>query len=508
MANRIEKFNSEIIPEWNNIEEKVKDLSVKDMSTNDRDEIARLKKVVTHFSVMITGIDPDFVPMQVINNLTTPFSKIQSDLNNYNNSNNIAYIERINNEYIDTLLRDLMPYIFYKGKAGTALQKAISTYSETIQSHAKEYLDDIKENAKTANDRLKNINLILENLQKKEEKFNEYDEHLFSDDEDGLKNKFESLFNDVNDQLEEINTLHSEIFKEDGIEQKIKENLEISEDEYQKIVKLKNNSSEILDELEDFHTEIFGEKNEDGELTGGLKQELIIRKNQLDKFKKEQEERYKELNNQINSLLPRATSAGLSSAYNEMRMKFSKSSEWYGYGFYVSLLLLLVSVFISSAIINPEVFKPIIKLVLGQSDNNIVEAAQLATETKDIWENLLLLIKNLIFRLSFIIPALWLVLFVSRRKSEAQRLEQEYAHKEALAKSYESYKTQIEKLQEEEQKELLPVLMKNMIKAIALNPAKTLDKNHKGETPLDELLKDKNIFKEMKDIILSKLSGK
>lgn len=50
--------------------------------------------------------------------------------------------------------------------------------------------------------------------------------------------------------------------------------------------------------------------------------------------------------------------------------------------------------------------------------------------------------------------------------------------------------------------------MENMIKAIALNPAETLDKNHKGETPLDELLKDKSIFKEMKDIILSKLSGK
>ena len=492
MSNRTEKFNSEIIPEWNDIEEKVKNLSVKDMSTDDRDEIARLKKVVTHFSVMITGIDPDFVPVKVINNIVTPFTSIQNDLRNYNNTNNIEYIKRINNEYIDTLLRDLMPYIFYKGKAGTALQKAISIYSETIQFHAKEYLDDIKKDAEIANNTLENMNVIFKNLQQKEERFNEFDERLFSDDKDGLKNKFESLFDEAKSQLKEINELYSEIFEEDGIGQQIKENLDGSKSEYQKIVSLKDESSETLGELEDFYMKIFGEENEDGELSGGLKQELETRKNQLDKFKKEQEERYQELNSQIESLLPSATSAGLSSAYNEMRMKFSASANLYNWIFYGSLGLLLGSVFLSHWLINIELFNPTKSVV----------------EYNSIWENLLLLIKSLIFRLSFIIPALWLVIFASKRRSEAQRLEQEYAHKEALAKSYESYKTQIEKLQKEEQNKLLPILMENMIKAIALNPAETLDKNHKGETPLDELLKDKSIFKEVKDFILSKLSGK
>ena len=83
------------------------------------------------------------------------------------------------------------------------------------------------------------------------------------------------------------------------------------------------------------------------------------------------------------------------------------------------------------------------------------------------------------------------MIFVAKRCSEVQRLEQEYAHKEALAKSYESYKKQIEKLNEEEKSKLLPILMENMLKAIALNPAETLDKNHKKATPIEEIINKK-----------------
>lgn len=75
-----------------------------------------------------------------------------------------------------------------------------------------------------------------------------------------------------------------------------------------------------------------------------------------------------------------------------------------------------------------------------------------------------------------------------------QRLAQEYAHKEALAKSYDSYKQQIEKLSEENRNELLPKLMDNMLKAIALNPAETLDKNHKEPTPIEEVIKKKEFW--------------
>jgi len=82
-----------------------------------------------------------------------------------------------------------------------------------------------------------------------------------------------------------------------------------------------------------------------------------------------------------------------------------------------------------------------------------------------------------------------LVIFISKRRNEVLRLEQEYAHKEALAKSYDSYRQQIEKLQQEQQNKLLPILLEKMIIAISLNPAETLDKGGKDKTPIEELMK-------------------
>lgn len=201
----------------------------------------------------------------------------------------------------------------------------------------------------------------------------------------------------------------------------------------------------------------------------------------LEEFKKEQKKRYDELNKQIENLLPGATSAGLSSAYNEMRNKFSKSAKWYAGGFYVSLSILLVT-------------------ILSIRDVVLVDKIPL---DKGIWISLLVLLGNFAVKIPFIIPALWLVIFMSRRRSEAERLSQEYVHKEVLAKSYDSYKQQIEKLSKEDQKELLPVLMEGMIRAISLNPAETLDKKHQSDSPISEVLKDNKFIDSIADKIKS-----
>lgn len=122
---------------------------------------------------------------------------------------------------------------------------------------------------------------------------------------------------------------------------------------------------------------------------------------------------------------------------------------------------------------------------------------------KGLGISLLALFGNFALKLPFILPALWLVIFVSKRRSEAERLTQEYTHKESLAKSYDSYKQQIEKLSEKDTSKLLPILMESMIKAIALNPAETLDKKHQSDSPISEVLKDKNFM----DSIVDKMKG-
>ena len=164
-----------------------------------------------------------------------------------------------------------------------------------------------------------------------------------------------------------------------------------------------------MQSLEDFYDKVFGKEDEGGKKIGGLKQEIEQRKNELDEFKTQQQEKYKELNKQIENLLPGATSAGLSSAYTKMQEKFSSRAWWYGILFYLALGVLFFVIYY---------FR----------NMSIVEKIPLDKEL-GVGISILALLGNFVTKLPFVLPALWLVIFVSRRRSEAERLAQEYAHK-------------------------------------------------------------------------------
>ena len=112
MSFRKQKFDNEFMPLWIDIKEMALNIDARGISTADRDEIAQLKKVIAYFSEMLNSLDPDFIPLQVLNSIHNPLSNIRSLLQSYISSKNIQYIVNINNDYLDTLLRDLMPFIF------------------------------------------------------------------------------------------------------------------------------------------------------------------------------------------------------------------------------------------------------------------------------------------------------------------------------------------------------------------------------------------------------------
>ena len=87
------------------------------------------------------------------------------------------------------------------------------------------------------------------------------------------------------------------------------------------------------------------------------------------------------------------------------------------------------------------------------------ESAWLTFVSLTDWDTIL---KSLVYKLPFYGPILWLALFASKRRSEFHRLQQEYAHKEALAKSYQSYKKQIEELNTEDQEMLKHLILKSI----------------------------------------------
>lgn len=500
MSSRKDKLEKEILPKFEEIASKISNIDVAGLSTEDRDEIAHLKKVFKYIYEMLKSLDPDFIPIRTIDATKTSLLNIDSYLNGYSTSSYIDYVRSINEDYLDTLLRDLMPFFFYKGKIAESLEKALNEYSTTISEHASSYLNEVKKASITAQESLENIENIASDATNKQELFTKYSTDIFG--KEGLKNKISELVINFEKKSQDINKLHQNIFDEnDGIEVKVNEYLSNGKEQNDNLNNLTKNSEKILGEIKAFHKDVFGEEDEYGILKGGLKNELLERKSELDEFKTEQQKRYDELNSQIESLLPGATSAGLSSAYSEMHGKFSTEVRDYGRYFYASIAILLSIIVLVNI---PSIWNHIISLFQDEYPKGIfinsfkvaiphgsftLDGQEVSLENRAIT-----ILDSFIYKLPFILPAIWLVLFVSRRRNEAQRLAQEYAHKEVLAKSYESYKQQIEKLSEEEQNKLLPILMENMLKAIALNPAETLDKNHKEPTPMEEVIKKKEFW--------------
>lgn len=477
MSFKLNRFNNEIFPLWEEVKRIVDEIDESNVSDSYIENFAYLRKIIDFLSEAMSSIDADLFPNEFIDDAESYLSNLKSNLINSQNYTNyyISYIE----DNLDNLLKIVFPFVLYKGKAIKGLRFGLSEYSKTINEHVKNGFSEIKLAQENAIKIKSELNDELDEFHRLRAEIEEYRDSIFS--EDGLKDNVEKLLNDSELKLYEVKRLHSSIHGEDGLKQEIDEFYSNISDKNKEINELKEDSSGILQELSSFHDEIFGKDDENGKKSGGLKQEINQRRSDLDEFKKKQQEKYDEINKQIENLLPGATSAGLSSAYSEMRNKFSENARWYGRGFYISLCILLIT-------------------VLCIRDVVLVRDIPL---DKGIWISLLVLLGNFAVKMPFIIPALWLVIFISRRRSEAERLSQEYAHKEVLAKSYDSYKQQIEKLSKEDQEELLPVLMEGMIKAISLNPAETLDKKHQSDSPFSEVLKNKNFI----DSIVDKIKG-
>ena len=99
------------------------------------------------------------------------------------------------------------------------------------------------------------------------------------------------------------------------------------------------------------------------------------------------------------------------------------------------------------------------------------------TESFSIWplawetirvSNLTEFLEKSLIRLPIIVPVVWAALTVSKRRSEMHRLAEEYAHKEALAKSYEGFKQQIIDM-DINTKAMLAELLGVLLKAVSLN---------------------------------------
>ncbi|MCO4778352.1 MULTISPECIES: hypothetical protein [Lentibacter] len=181
-----------------------------------------------------------------------------------------------------------------------------------------------------------------------------------------------------------------------------------------------------------------------------------------------QKQTAKSLLEQIEGLLPGATSAGLATAYSSRRVKAEDSAKLYSKAFFLGLVVL------------------------------VVLAAATVTQTISLWpfywdvikiESAKEYLDKIVFKLPLVIPVLWAILTVSKRRSEMQRLAEEYAHKEALAQSYQGFKKQVVELGKGDDV-LLQSLLEVMLKAISNNAAQTLEGKHGEKMPVLEVIEE------------------
>ncbi len=269
----------------------------------------------------------------------------------------------------------------------------------------------------------------------------------------------ESTIKTISDNVDKINTFHVQILKPK--EGESKSLLELVNETYMKISADKTKSDSDLKAIENFKVELLGDQEKN---IVGQKQRFESLESEIKANKKLWEENSDTLFKKIEGLLPGATASGLAKAYQDQRMSYNKP--YWGWAIVFVITLCCIIWF----------------AIANLKDATSVEDAFM----------------KVISRLPFFIPAFWLALFSSKQQSQNKRLQQEYAHKEVLSKSYEADKREIEKLPDSPEKAKLSAkLLETMIDSARYNPSETLgSKTHNDGPPsVLELFKMKMLKK-------------
>lgn len=438
----------------------------------DVEELARLKKVISYLDGLIGAIDPELTPIGIWSNFEPQAEACSNKIQQYINDRNIENLRQAN-DHADNLLTYVRPYQVLPLQAAESLTKSIGKFSDTIDSYTEEVQTKISKllvNAKSASTESN------EKLLKIEENSKKIDSFVLeiidgSENQQSIKSKIQETLEKIEKVESESNEFHKKIFSDiegsSSIKSKIEEAERLSGDIKNEMKTMLSDIKVQISKLDEFHKKIFGSGVQGEGQSKGLEAELDERMAALLKIEGEQSERYKTLFEKIESLLPGATSVGLARAYTEKREKFEKPVKKYTNIFYATIALLVIS-----------------GLTIPIQDFHLSPQIGITWEPLGDWDSIL---KGLLQKTPYVAPLLWLAIFSTKRRSQYERLEQEYAHKEALASSYESYKKQIEILKsgiDDLQKDLIQKAMD----AIAYNPSATLDGSNKENIPSIELI--------------------
>ncbi len=333
---------------------------------------------------------------------------------------------------------------------------------------------ELEANIKEAAEILQTLQNEHETVQDQNQKLHSFYIKIYGDENTkGLNQTISTHKKDIVNTKNEIEKYHQLLLgNEKSIKNQIKEtqaeiqatNTQIKEklSEAKSILTTLENNREDLNQ---FHTKVFGKKADDEEGTDaiqGLKQEFDDRKQELQVLIDNHKKQYSSIHAEINTLLTGATTVNLASSYQDLKESCDEPIQKSHTGF-------LVSVFLISAVLISIVFN---EVFLSEK------------KTVSSWIDIFSFYS---LRISAIAPLIWLAIHFSLKNKQFTRLQQEYAHKEALAKSYLAFKEQIDTLNiEDDQDALTNKLLDSTIDAISFNAATILSKDSDKPESLHE----------------------
>ncbi|MGJ0112775.1 hypothetical protein [Campylobacter molothri] len=298
-----------------------------------------------------------------------------------------------------------------------------------------------------------------------------------------LKENIEKLNNEASDKLEIIQEKYNLICGEDN-DESLYGQIENTKNDIEK--QLQDLSNKI-DNFNKFYDETFGEFDKENKTrNGGLKQELQDLKQELQDYFKTQKEafekyeisqknKFNDIEENIKNLLGGATNGSLAHSYEISKKNYFWPILGWNFVVFVSIISII-------GLSGELIFSQLSKI----NANDYMSILSLAA-----------------LRLPIYISLVWLGVFSTRRRNEIKRLQEEYKHKETVAKTYYGYQEQMEKLSDSEKaKELQERLMSNLVDMVNQNPNITLDKIKQENAPMiDFIEKISKLPKDGQDMI-------
>lgn len=468
---------------WRNLVPQVAALDVDDQTvTTTVEELARLKKIIVFIDGIVVNADPELTPKSVWATCQGQADLLLAQVQGYASSRAPSQLISAN-EHADNLLTYVRPYMVVPEQALAAYGAAVQAFSNQVTEHTRAMQGGATQAQEALKQAVEAAEAQRQSLGEVEQRIRMFDKYLFEgiDDRDPAEKYIKRLIGQIEDNHAEIAELFESLL---GPTDSTKAQIQDFEKE---MAKARERLSGLIasatgerKELHLFHEKIFGPEPTDDDETrqGGLKEELDARLAQLAIVEVEQMRRHAALFSKIESLLPGATSAGLASAYKKLKDEFELSIRKYTQAFYASLCVLVLGglIVVTDSI---AVWPPSIRFVQAHD-----------------WQGLL---QTLLTRLPIVLPVVWFAIYSATRRSQYERLQQEYAHKETFASSYENYKKQLQDLKVDAdvlQRELIA----KAIEAIAFNASKTLDGNHVEKPPAMHLM-DKLSLDDVKKLL-------